>query len=52
MHGINNEYIAMKLHEARQHDLARESANDRLAQIALKKVRLPMRLPKVRISKN
>lgn len=52
MNGINNEYIAMKLHQARQYDLERESAKDRLAQIALKKVRLPMRLPKIKIGKN
>ncbi len=52
MNGINNDYIAMKLHQARQQDLERESEKDRLANIVLKKVRFPLRLPKIKIGKN
>ncbi len=52
MNGSSNDYIALKLYKAKQQDLVRESEQDRLADIVLKKVRLPFRLPKIRIGKN
>jgi hypothetical protein len=52
MNGIGNDYIAMKLHEAKQKEFQRESEKDRLADIALRRVRLPLRLPRIRISRN
>lgn len=52
MNGISNDYIALKLFQAKQQDLERESAKDRLAVIAVKKIRLPLRLPKIKIGKN
>jgi len=52
MQGISNDYIAMKLTEARQRDLQRESERERLVGIAMKRVRAVMRLPKTRIHNN
>lgn len=54
MNGMSNDYIAMKLWEARDREIRRESEQDRLASIALRDIRAEImrRLPKVRISHN
>lgn len=52
MNGISNDYIAMKLYQARQQDLERETKKDKLVNIALEQIRLNIKLPKIKISKN
>lgn len=52
MQGISNDYIAMKLTEARQRELQRESERERLVGVALKRVRLTLRVPRTRIHHN
>lgn len=57
MNGLSNDYIALKLYKARQQELAREAKHDQLVNIALKnialkKVRLTMQLPRIKIGKN
>lgn len=52
MNGIGNDYIAMKLYEARLRELERENRKEHLVNIALKRVRLPIRLPQIKIGRN
>jgi hypothetical protein len=53
MNGINNDYIAMKLSEARQRDLLRETDNERLVKLAVRRVKnVVLRKPNMKINHN
>ena len=52
MNGATSDYIAMKLSEARQKELIRESEKDRLVMAALKNIKPVIRLPRIRINHN